>query len=315
MSVLHSFNLNRLTVFVAVIDTGSITAAALRLTMSKTMVSTHLQRLEADLGVTLLNRTTRQVSLTEAGRAFYDAGRDVLRRAEDAIAAAQDGDTVRGILRVSTPTDFATTVLVPMLVDLRARFPDLQVELISSERRPDLIADNIDVAIHFGTLPDSTYRAATIGHFSKWLVASPAFAARFSDSLTPEGLSNVPFVGCSADQKPLSASLVNLDGDRIDVDFESGFVSDSTSACRAAILAGGGIAFLPRCSIADHIAEKKLVRVLSQWASPVENIYAVMPPSRYRGEKVRLFLEEVKARADANLARIDSLPKYEAAAA
>ncbi|CAM2157667.1 LysR family transcriptional regulator [Pararobbsia alpina] len=304
MSILHTFNLNRLTVFVAVIEARSITGAASRLGMSKAVVTTHLQRLEAELGVALLARTTRQINPTDAGRTLYEASLDVLRRAEDALAAAQDGDALRGTLRVGTPVDFGALILTPMLVELRARHPDIHVELISSDRRHDLIGENIDISIHFGPLADSTLRAVKIGEFEKWLVASPERAANLSPGLRPENLVSMPFVGFSAQPKPLSASLVSTQGEHAEITFERGFVADTTAACRAAAVAGGGIAFATRCVIAKDVAAGRLVRVLPEWKSPMQDIHAVMPPSRFRGEKVRVFLEALKTHTPNAIKRI-----------
>lgn len=297
MSILNTFNLNRLTVFIAVIEAGTITAAAERLGMSKAMVSTHLQKLESELGVSLLGRTTRQVKPTEAGSAFYEASRDVLERAEQAIAVARDGETVRGMLRVGCPIDFGALVLAPMLVDLRVRYPELLVELVSNERRVDLIAENVDVAIHFGTLPDSTHRSVTVGRFEKWLVASPELARSLPAYPMPAQLASMPFVGFSAQPKPLAVSLISHRGERADIEFERGFVADSSAACRSAALAGGGLAFLTRCSVAKNIAEGRLVRILPEWASPIGDVHAVLPPTKYRGEKVRVFLDALRAHA------------------
>src|ERR1700733_634049 len=131
MASASDVNLNRLAVFVAVIEAGSLTAAADRLGLAKTMVSTHMQRLEAEVGASLLVRTTRRVSVTEAGSAFYEASRHILNAAEDAISAlAQDSGALRGTLRVATPIDYGTNVIAPMLVTLRQQHPELKVELV-----------------------------------------------------------------------------------------------------------------------------------------------------------------------------------------
>src|SRR5580704_17948235 len=116
MTNLSAVNLNRLVVFAAVVEAGSLTAAADRLGIAKTMVSTHMQRLEAEVGASLLVRTTRRVSVTEAGRAFYEASRHILSIAEEALLALeQGGGVLRGTLRVATPIDYGATVVAPVL--------------------------------------------------------------------------------------------------------------------------------------------------------------------------------------------------------
>src|SRR5258707_8031832 len=146
MTSLSAVNLNRLVVFAAVVEAGSLTAAADRLGIAKTMVSTHMQRLEAEVGASLLVRTTRRLGVTEAGRAFYDASSKILRAAEEALAAI-GGETapVRGMLRVSSPIDYGSLAVAPALVELRRTHPQLDVELLCSDQYVDLIAEGIDV--------------------------------------------------------------------------------------------------------------------------------------------------------------------------
>ncbi|TAM07919.1 MAG: LysR family transcriptional regulator, partial [Pusillimonas sp.] len=173
---LSSINLNRLAVFVSVAESRSLTAAAVKLGIAKTMVSAHMQRLEAELGVSLLVRTTRRLSLTEAGEAFYVATRRILGEIDDAVSqAGSTSAEPRGTLRVTAPIDYGAAIVTPALVALRERYPELRVDLILDDTRFDLIAEGIDVAIRLGRLPDSSHQAVVVGRYVKWLVASPLF--------------------------------------------------------------------------------------------------------------------------------------------
>jgi DNA-binding transcriptional LysR family regulator len=157
-------NLNRLAILVAVVEAGSLTAAARRLGLAKSMVSKHMQLLEAEIGVTLLVRSTRTLRLTDAGRAFYDASRQLLQSAEQAIEQARTGrDSLQGTLRVATSVDYGVIVVAPLLSRLRVRHPGLKVDLVCSDHRIDLIAEGIDVAVRLGKLDDSGYQAANVG--------------------------------------------------------------------------------------------------------------------------------------------------------
>jgi DNA-binding transcriptional LysR family regulator len=295
MTSLSAVNLNRLVVFAAVVEAGSLTAAADRLGIAKTMVSTHMQRLEAEVGASLLVRTTRRVSVTEAGNAFYEASRHILNTAEDAISAlAQDSGVLRGTLRVATPIDYGANVIAPMLVALRQRHPELKIELVSADRLVDLVAEGVDVAIRLGRLADSSHRAVKIGGFVKWLVASPAFIATWGKPTTAESVAKLPFVGMSALAKPLVASLESKRGRKQTVRFGAGFFADTAPTCRAATLAGGGVAFLTDFSIGDDVAAGRLVRLLPDWSSPPAGIHAVFPSARYPVPKVRLFVDALK---------------------
>src|ERR1700710_1581148 len=193
MTSLSAVNLNRLVVFAAVVEAGSLTAAADRLGIAKTMVSTHMQRLEAEVGATLLMRTTRRVSVTEAGRTFYEASRQILSATEEAISAlAQESGVLRGALRVATPIDYGASVIAPVLVGLQQRHPELRIELVSADRQVDLVAESVDVAIRLRRLAGSSHRAVKIGGFVKWLLARPSVFAPWGKPAPPATGAEVP---------------------------------------------------------------------------------------------------------------------------
>ena len=179
MASLADINLNRLVVFAAVVETGSITAAAKRLNLAKTMVSSHMQKLEAELGVGLLVRTTRRMQLTQAGDDFYQACRQILAATEEALAqATSNTEQLRGRLRLATSIDFGAAVVAPLAAELRLVHPELQIEILASDQKVDLVAEGVDLAIRMGRLADSSHKAALIGHFAEWLVAPPELFAK-----------------------------------------------------------------------------------------------------------------------------------------
>ncbi|MGF6572852.1 DNA-binding transcriptional LysR family regulator [Paraburkholderia sp. GAS333] len=304
MADVRDVNLNRLVIFVAVVDAGSLTAAAARLGLAKTMVSTHMQRLEAEVGASLLIRTTRRLSVTEAGRAFYDASVKILRATEEALSAVS-GETapVRGTLRVSSPIDYGALAVAPALVELRREHPQLDIELICIDHYVDLIADGIDVAIRLGRLADSNYRAVKLGTFVKWIVASPAFIERWGMPRAPADLSALPFNAMTVLPHPLTLELHCMNGDtgnkadkaeKQTVRCESAFQVNTADACRAATLAGGGFGLLTDFSIAGDIASGRLVRMLPQWSTEPASIQAVFPPTSHPPAKVRALIETFK---------------------
>jgi DNA-binding transcriptional LysR family regulator len=296
MASASDVNLNRLAVFVAVIEAGSLTAAADRLGLAKTMVSTHMQRLEAEVGASLLVRTTRRVSVTEAGRAFYEASRHILSIADEALQAVEQGSgALRGTLRVATPVDYGTIVVAPALVALRQQHPELNIELVSNDRLVNLLAEGIDVAIRVGRLADSSHRAVKIAHYSRWLVASPAFVEAWGNPSTLGALTALPFVGMAVLAKPLTVLLESARGPKQTVRFKAGFLADTAPACRAATLAGGGVAALTDFSIGEDVAAGRLVRLLPEWSTPAAGIHALFPSARYPAPKVRVFIDTLKA--------------------
>ena len=293
---LGSVNLNRLVVFVAVVEAGSLSAAARRLGLAKTMVSAHLQRLEAEIGASLLLRTTRRQSLTDAGEAFYEASRRIVRDAEEAISAAgQDTAQPRGLLRVTAPIDYAASVVAPVAVALRQRHPALKIELLAGDRVVDMMKEGIDVAVRVGRLADSGLQATRIGSFSEWLVASPRLFDDQPAPTKPEALAGLPFVALSVLRQPASWTFTSASGKaRRAVRFELSLWANTSHAVRSAVLAGGGLAVLPDYAVKTDVAAGRLLHLLPQWTLPESGIHAVFPAARHRPKKVRVFLDALK---------------------
>lgn len=294
MSILADFNLNRLLVFVAVVEAGSLTGAAARLGMTKTVVSAHLRKLEQEVGASLLLRTTRRLSLTDAGEAFYEASRRILRETEDAVAAAgQASVEPRGLLRVTAPIDYCASVLAPVAAQLRARYPALEIELLSGDRVTELVGEGIDVAIRVGRLSDSSMQAVRLATFAEWLVASPSLLAQGAIPQAPSELEALPFIALSALAKPWSWTF-ERDGVRQSVRMRTGLACNTAIAVLAAAQHGGGLAILPDHMLAASVQAGQLVRLLPQWALPGGGVYAVFPATRYRPQKTRVFIDAVR---------------------
>lgn len=295
----NTVNLNRLSVLVAVVEAGSLTGAARRLGLAKSMVSKHMQLLEAELGVALLVRSTRTLRLTESGRAFYEASRQLLQSAEQAIEEARTGrDSLQGTLRVATSVDYGVIVVAPLLSRLRVRHPGLKVDLVCSDHRIDLIAEGIDVAVRLGKLDDSGYQAARAGPLLRWLVASPDFLARHGMPDSLDALAALPYIALTVLAQPASLSLTDGAGALHEVRMRNTVFSSNTAyACRAAVLAGDGVARANVFSVKDDVAAGRLVRLLPDWSLPVSDIHAIYPASPHLPQKVRVFIDELKVTA------------------
>jgi DNA-binding transcriptional LysR family regulator len=291
---ISQLNLNRMAIFVQVVDAGSMTAAGARLGLSKTVVSAHMQKLEAEVGAALLVRTTRRLSLTEAGEAFYQACRRIVADTQAALeAAALNTSEPRGTLRITAPIDYGASIVAPVAVALQRRYPDLRIELMTSDHVQDLVADNIDVAIRVGRLVDSGHRAVKIGSFDEWLVASPAFV-RQQRPQTPEDLRALPLIALSVLPQPDTWTFRHAGAQRT-IRFEAPFSATTAHAVRLAALAGGGLAVLPDFACAADVKAKRLVRVLPEWELPGGGIHAVFADLRYRPQKTRAFIEALRA--------------------
>lgn len=300
ISTLADVNLNRLAVFVAVVDAGSLSAAGRRLGIATTMVSAHMQRLEREVGASLLLRTTRSLRLTEAGEGFYESARQIVADAEAAIAAAA-GDTAapRGRLRVTAPVDYAERVLAPVAVALQRRHPELQIEVLAVDRPLDLVAEQIDVAVRIGDLADSELRGTRVGRFGKLAVASPRLLHDRPLPTRPEDLADWPLVALSVLSQPLNFRF-SSDAGAQEVRLRSSLALNTASAVRSAALAGGGLCVLPDYLVADDIAAGRLVVLLPGWRLPDGGIHALYPAARQPPRKTRVLIEALQAEAGAS---------------
>ncbi len=285
-------NLNRLAYFTAVIDTGSFTAAAARLGITKAVVSQQVARLEDELGTTLLVRTTRRVEPTEAGRAFHARCVVILRESEDAfVDIGRAAESPTGTLRLTAPFDYGAAVVVPALAEFTRRHPACRVALSLSDKTLDLVSGQLDMAIRVGWLEDSSFVARRIASFQQLLVCAPSLAGAVSRVGKPEDLQALPFVANTALRQPLDWEFSRHKAERRAVRGRSTFAIDATPAVHAAVLAGAGLAVLPDYLVHTDVASGRLLHVLPGWSLPSGGIHAVFPAARFRPAKVSAFLE------------------------
>ncbi|RDI97971.1 LysR family transcriptional regulator [Dyella solisilvae] len=289
-------NLNRLAIFVALVQAGSFTAAAEALGMTKAMVSQHIARLERELGVTLLLRSTRRMTLTEAGTAFHAACVRILGEAEAAIEqVGRNQDMPSGTLRLTATGDYGTAVVAPALADFMRAHPLLQVDLALSDHVSDLIAERFDLAIRMGRLRDSNLRSARLSSFRQLLVAAPAYLARRGEPRTPAELPGHDWVALALLSSPLRWTFGAPDGSRRTVRARQVAQANNVAAAHALVLHGAGISVLPDYLVTDDVREGRLVVLLAQYALPECGIYAVYP-GKQPPAKVRAFIDHLRAR-------------------
>lgn len=267
-----------LAVFVAIADTGSLSAAGRRLKLSTSVVSHHLSRLEERQGVTLFFRSTRSMSLTPEGHAALEPARRMVAAGEEALdALGADSDEPVGALRITMPAFGERSPLRKALWAFTRQHPMVSISLLSSDAPADLIKDGLDLAIRLGTLADSSLKNRRIGEFRRQMVASPAYLATRPAPRTPEDLAGCDFLSV-ARLRP----VITLHRDGQSVSFEPERVRievNSVSAAKSAIMSGLGIWHLPRSEIEEELAEGTLVAILPEWELPVLGVYAVWPDS------------------------------------
>ncbi|WP_236328604.1 LysR family transcriptional regulator [Enterobacter quasihormaechei] len=292
-------NLQRTAMFIAVADTGSFTAAAEAMGLTKAVVSFHIRQLEEELGVTLLLRSTRRLTLTEAGRLFHQRSVMLLRDAErlqDDVRANHAGLT--GELRITTTPEYGSHVVVPLLAEFSQQHPDLRVRHVSSSVHADLIAERFDVAIRLGTLADSRYHAALITTFTILPVATPGWLANHPvESL--EQLADADWIIHERLTSPLRWQVKGVDRHPVSFEIKKAprLYADSAQALMAFALAGCGVALLPAWLVRNALEAGDLVSLLPSYTFAQQGIYAVYPDAQHVPAKVRTFIDFMRARA------------------
>lgn len=292
---LDGLNLNRLVVFVAVAETKSMTQAAMRLGLGKTVVSNHIQRLEQELRASLLARNTRKLELTDAGAEFYESSRLILQHAKEAVGRIQQrAIEAKGTLRVSVPLDFSCAILSPMLVELQKQHPNLHVDLFCKDDNPDVITEGYDAAIRLGDLPDSNLQATKIGSFSLCLTASPTLIKKFTTISHITQVTTLPFISLSSFPSPLCWTFTCQGELPHRVQFTSSLSANTAHNAAMLAVAGGGLTLIPSFAAADYIKTGQLVQVLPEWRLPARDAYIVFPYSRFQSKNMRIFIDALK---------------------
>jgi DNA-binding transcriptional LysR family regulator len=272
--------------FVEVADAGGVSAAARRLGVSKSIVSRRLFRIEADLGVQLLARTTRGAALTEAGITF----REHAARASAEIDTARDTilptGELRGRLRVAMPISFGPTHFAPVLAEMARQNPQLQIHTSYSDRFVDLIAEGFDCAIRVGYLQDSNLVAKRVGPIYGKLVASPDYIKAHGSPETPEEL-----VTHQALMQGTEAWQFMDDGKIVTVQPQGRFKADNALALAAAAAVGLGIGWLPDCITHEYLISGALVPIMTRYPPPPAGAYVIRPPGQHPARKVRVLTE------------------------
>lgn len=272
--------------FLAVADTGGLTAAAQRLGVSKSVVSRQIARLEKDLGAVLLTRTTRGAALTEAGANFRDHGMRIAAEAEAARDIVAADGPVRGRLRIAAPLSFGSTHFSPVLAELAARHPELEIHASYSDKMVDLVADGFDAAIRLGRLSDSRLVARRIASLGGRLVASPRY---LESHPAPRALEDLKVHAAIAQAGV--PWLFEHERHVTTVHPHARFTADNGAALVPAVLAGLGISMLPDFLIEEHVATGALVPLLPEFPFPEAGVFVVRPPGGNAPRKVRALIE------------------------
>ncbi|MBW7921040.1 MAG: LysR family transcriptional regulator [Rubellimicrobium sp.] len=284
--------LTEMEAFATVVDQGGFTDAARKMGISKSAVSKHVSALEARLGARLLNRTTRRVSPTEIGLAYYDRARRVLNDAGEAdalVTAMQSAPS--GLLRISVATDFGVNHLSPVLGDFLKEYPDITVNMVLNNRYVELISEGFDMAIRIGELEDSTLRARKIADTTRKMIAAPRYIQQFGRPERIDDLNEHKLLHYSNQSSAAVWKITAPSGEKRQIRTAGWLTVNDGQSLLNACVAGLGIAYLPSFLFADAMSKGLVEEVMPGLPEEVQGIYAVYPPGRFTQPKVRAFID------------------------
>ncbi|HLT40813.1 MAG TPA: LysR family transcriptional regulator [Enhygromyxa sp.] len=289
-------DLNQLVIFAKVVETRSFTAAGRALGLPKSTVSRKVAQLEGRLGVVLLERTTRKLSLTPVGAAFYERCARISMEIDEAERAVTcTPEDPRGLLRLAAPSELASGWLAEAIGGLLLTYPELEVELELSDRAVDLIEDGFDLYIGLGSSPDSRSVVRELGSIRRLLVASPGYLQRRGVPTRPEDLEQHDLVAFGRPRRDATFELRDGDGRTVTVAARPRLLVNSVATLRDAVLADVGVGLLPSSCCAEELDGGLLRAVLHEWAQS-ETVHAIYPTSRHLSTKLRCCLDYLAER-------------------
>jgi DNA-binding transcriptional LysR family regulator len=281
-----------LTVFVRAAESGSFSRASRELGLSQPSVSRIIGALERRLGVTLLLRSTRRVTVTDAGSAFLDRAKQILADLDSAEDAARGVDSLRGLIRIAMPVTFGHRLVIPSLPPFLARHPELRLELVMSDSRDDLIAEGADVAIRLGPLDDSSFGARRLMELERFVVAAPGYLAKRGTPRTPGELSGHDLIfgpGVAA----RSAWAFKREGAVVSVEATGRIRSNTAEGMMACVRAGLGVALASSGMAREELAAGTVTRILQDYRLDPIAVHAVFPAGPKPSAKVRALVDHL----------------------
>ena len=281
--------------FVSVATLGSLSAAARQEGIAPAMMGRRINALEARLGIKLLVRSTRRMSLTSEGSAFLEEAQRILRELNDVESRISQG-SVRpsGHLRVTAPAGFGRRHIAPLLPDFIEAYPDVSISLDLSDRLVDLIDEGYDCAIRIGELEDSRIVGQRLADNKRVIVAAPSYLQRHGRPNTPEDLLGHNCLSFGQQGNQAKGWLLQQNGQVRAVRVKGNLACSDGSVLHQWTLAGMGLAWRSLWEVREDIARERLVSVLEEYAAPPNGIFALTPERRHQPQRLRLFLERLK---------------------
>ena len=284
--------LTRIRAFIDVVEAEGFSAASRRTGRSKALLSKYVRELEDDLGALLLNRTTRQFSMTEAGHTYYRTAADILKEIDNLADLVRENNAdLKGRLRVSVPRTFIDAEVGQSMIDFVKAHPEVSLEVVAEDRFVDLIEENFDLAIRITKLEDSGLIARKLSDFRVYAVATPEVVAKYGPLEHPQELNGVPFILDTNSRWHNNVRFTDKNGATISVSVSGPIEVNSPQATLRAARAGIGVAIIPDFIANPSIQSGELVTLFDDYISKDRGIYAVYPHRRYLPAKVRSFVD------------------------
>jgi DNA-binding transcriptional LysR family regulator len=283
-------DLNAVLIFTRVVKASSFSKAASELGVTKSTISKKISELESSLGATLLKRSTRSLQLTEMGRQFFDQALRGISEIKEASDLAQASSLEpQGNLRITTPGDFAPSIVAPLLAGFLEKFPKISVEMILTDRVLDLVTDNIDVAIRVGKLSDSSLRARKVGRDVFQFLAAPSYVKKMKDVKHPSDLESHKCL-LFAPEAEMKKFHIRSDNARYIYEPKHIFLANNTLSVKSLVVEGAGVALLPVSTCREELKNKSLQIVLPNWALDENPVHLVYQKHLFTSPKVQAFI-------------------------
>lgn len=291
---MQQYDLIALRSFITVVEVGSFNKAAELLSASTAAVSRRVSALESALGIKLLNRTTRQIDLTEAGTQFYDDVVNIFHSLDEAEEKIQQGrEIIRGSLRIAAPFSFALQRLSPALPEFMKQYPELKVQLQLDDRTTDLVAEGIDLAIRIGSLKDSTLVATKITDVSRVCCVSPSYIQQYGEPEIPGDLNNHNCLHYSLSSTKKEWHFANISANNR-IEINGSLSTNNGEVLKEAAIQGLGITLLPRFIVSDALANGRLMPILTHYNPEPYGLFAMRISRKFTPNKIRVMIEYLK---------------------
>lgn len=305
-------DLNQLAIFIRVVDEGSFTAAGNALNVPKSRISRMVADLESTLGVRLLQRSTRQISLTQVGADYYNNCKHLVAEIMEVHTVITDRqDHPHGILRIAVPMVVGSGIFGRFVANFQKLYPEVRVEIAHTDRQVNLIEEKFDLGLFVGELPESSLVARTITDTDTIICASPEYLAKVGQPKSPHDLVAMDMVRIGEGMQSESYHFIHAAGEVAEVKLEPKIVTNHIAAALNSVAQGAGIGVVPLFMVGEYILSGRMIPLLPDWKLKPEPISVVYPSRQYLSLKVRRFIDFLVQEVETLKSEIEALPTAE----